>query len=132
MTWGQNVTMLGRVRAIGLVALRSMAGATKTVDFLPFIARAPVPTLARDDDVALDNPRQHRVVDRRTLSSPTVGVRRVAASRASVRAAEDRTHRRPPAGRALEREQARRAQVVAERRRPALEGVHTRGREGCV
>ena len=59
MNWGKNVTMIGAVRTTGLVTLRSMEGAMKTMDFLQFVARDLVPKLKLDDVVVLDNLRQH-------------------------------------------------------------------------
>ena len=51
--------MIGAVRTTGLVALRPMRGAMKTLDFLDFIARDVVPKVKRGDIVVLDNLRQH-------------------------------------------------------------------------
>jgi transposase len=59
MNWGDNVTLIGAVRTTGLVALRSMRGAMKTLDFLDFVARDLVPKLRKGDVVVLDNLRQH-------------------------------------------------------------------------
>ena len=59
MNWGKNVTMIGAVRTTGLVTLRSMEGAMKTMDFWQFVARNLVPKLKLDDVVVLDNLRQH-------------------------------------------------------------------------
>ena len=60
MNWGDNITLIGAVRTTGLVALRPMRGAMKTLDFLDFIARDLVPKLRQRDVVVLDNLRQHR------------------------------------------------------------------------
>lgn len=59
MHWGDNVTLIGAVRTTGLVALRPMRGAMRTLDFLDFVARDLVPKIRRGDVVVLDNLRQH-------------------------------------------------------------------------
>jgi len=60
VNWGDNVTLIGAIRTTGVVALRSMRGAMKTLHFLEFVARHLVPRLRRGDIVVLDNLRQHK------------------------------------------------------------------------
>ena len=59
MNWGGNVTMMGAIRAEGLVALKPMDGSMKTDDFVGFIANYIVSKLKKGDVVVLDNLRQH-------------------------------------------------------------------------
>jgi transposase len=60
MNWGDNITLIGAVRTTGLVALRPMRGAMKTLDFLDFVTRDLIPNLRERDVVVMDNLQQHR------------------------------------------------------------------------
>jgi len=58
--WGENVSMLGALSAVGLCALMTVDGATDGDVFTAFVREVLAPTLTAGDIVVLDNLSAHR------------------------------------------------------------------------
>ncbi len=69
--WGQNVSIVGAVRADRVLAHQTFDGAVNGPKFIDFVRRRLVPRLYPDDVVVLDNLRAHHAPEVRALVEQT-------------------------------------------------------------